>query len=123
MKQIYLSATWKLRESARLIAEEMELFGLYVKSSWLYVPDGDDEKYLREQAYTDLREVRECDVFVRLSDGKSGGKMCETGLALAWGKPIYVVGGRQMIFDYLPHIIHVKDKNHLIRELCHYWIN
>lgn len=132
MKQVYIAASWSRREEARELAEELEQLDVHVKASWLYeqpepAPDG-KEKHLREMSYIDTAEVRDCDVFVRLSDDLSapfvpshlatGARMFEHGLAAAWGKVIYIVGGKQMIHDRLPNHIHLKDKEQLKRELC-----
>lgn len=79
------------------------------------------EQKLVENAYADLRAIRECDALVRFTDiggsSATGGKDFETGYAFALGRPIYVVGGRQNIFDYLPNFIHVKDEAELLRLL------
>jgi hypothetical protein len=135
MKQIYIAAAWHRRLETRLLAEELEDLGIYVKADWLYhdhTPRPTDvERHMREMAYVDVAGVRNCDVFVRLADSLSGvrmvpsswatgARMFEQGLAHAWGKIIYVVGGKQMLFDRLPNVTHVRDKEHLKRELCEF---
>lgn len=130
--RVYIAASWSRREEARELAEELEQLDVHVKADWLYErskPAADNkEKHLREMSYRDIADVRDCDVFVRLSDDlsgpfvpshlASGARMFEHGLAMACGKVIYIVGGKQMIHDRLPNHIHVKDKEHLKRELC-----
>ena len=132
MKQVYLAASWSRQSEARKLAEELEDADVHVKASWLYERECPHpalrEKHAREAGYQDIRDIYECDVFVRLADDLSqplipshlatGARMFEQGLAYGLGKQIYVVGGRQMLFDYMPHVCHVRDKAQLIRELC-----
>jgi nucleoside 2-deoxyribosyltransferase len=134
MKKIYLSAAHSRRIEASELAEELLAVGVYVHSSWLWIDDAiSSEKFLRDRAYADIREIQDCDIFVRLSDKDctkfvpaglvSGGRMFETGLAWALGKPIYIVGGPQNLFDRLDNFVHVKDKQELKRALCPWQIN
>jgi nucleoside 2-deoxyribosyltransferase len=135
MKRVYIAAAWSRREEALELAEELEELDVHVQAHWLYErpkrpkPSPDNrEKRLCEMSYIDVADIRACDVFVRLSDDLSsplvssslatGARMFEHGLAYALGKVIYIVGGKQMIHDRLPNHIHVRDKEHLKRELC-----
>lgn len=131
MKQVYLAASYTRRNEVRTLAEELEQIGVYVKAQWLYEPPaipGHEDAHCREMAYTDIRDIRDCDVFVRLADDLSapmvpselatGARMFEQGLAYGLGKEIYVVGGHQMLFDYMPRVQHVKDTIGLRMALC-----
>lgn len=125
MKQVYLSASWSRREEVRKVAEDLEgLADIYVKCDWLWVNDPNE----REAAYRDVRDLRDCDVFVRFSDDLSketvpshlatGGRMFETGLAYGLGKEMYIVGDRQNVFDHLPRVRKLASKEELFLELC-----
>jgi nucleoside 2-deoxyribosyltransferase len=131
MKQIYLAASWSRRNEARGYAEDLEQLNVCVKAQWLYEPappPGQEDHHAREMAYQDIRDIRDCDVFVRLADDLSsptvpshlatGARMFEQGLAYGLGKEIYVVGGKQMLFDNMPRVQHVKDTIELGRKLC-----
>lgn len=47
----------------------------------------------------------------------TGARHFEMGLAFALGKPLIVVGKRQNLFDFLPHVTVLKDTSALIRHL------
>lgn len=82
---------------------------------------------MRECAFTDINDVRACDVFVRFTDDLTpitipshlgtGARHFETGLAYALGKTIIIVGGRQNVFDFVPGFVHLKDTEALVRYL------
>lgn len=134
MKRVYLAASWSRRLEVRELAADLEALNVYVQASWLYerskprTEPENSEKSLTEMSFIDIAEVRACDVFVRIADDLSGqfvpshlatgARMFEQGVAFALGKVIYVVGGKQMIHDRQPNVFHVKDKEHLKRELC-----
>lgn len=136
MKKIYLAASWIRQLEISSIAHELRNIGVDVISSWIDETGEDPivgkRKRLTENAIRDLSEVRACDVFVRFADVlvglvpatlATGGRMVEMGVALALGKPVYLVGFEQNIFDHLPQIIHVKDVGHLKRELSPVEVN
>lgn len=131
MKQIFIAASWSRRAEVRTLAEELEYINLHIRAGWLYerelLPGPGRDRQAREFAYNDIRDIRACDIFVRLADDLSepmvpshiatGGRMFEQGLAYGLGKEIYVVGGHQMLYDHMPRVVHVKDKEQLKREL------
>lgn len=126
-KNVYLAASWLRRDEMQDVADQLRVAGVDVEVHWLNQYENNKQKSLLDNALADIRGVRECDVFVRFSDDLSlpmvpsklatGGRFVEMGIALALGKPIYVVGGKQCIFDNLPSVIHIKDVGHLIRDL------
>ena len=88
---------------------------------------GSKERFLRERAYVDLQDIDRADALVRFADTPrtrsvpraliSGARMFEMGYAKAKGKTLYVVGGKQNVFDRLDGIVHVKDADALVRLL------
>jgi hypothetical protein len=132
----YLAAAWSRREEIQEVAFDLRAGGIGVTANWLEDgnhPSVTTEKSLREDAIRDVADIKECDAFVRFTDDisgqfvpshiASGARMFEMGLAWSLGKPIYVVGGKQQIFDRLPNIIHVRDVEHLKRELSPVEVN
>lgn len=126
--KVAIGASFHRRQEMMLFAYRLKAIGAEVTSVWFGESDDEPDQKLVENALTDLRTIRECDVFVRFTnslDGlpfvpntwATGGKDFEMGYAYALGKPIYVVGGRQNIFDRLPNLIHVKDEAALLRLL------
>ena len=78
-------------------------------------------------AFTDLEDVRACDILVRFADDLSpitipshlgtGARHFEMGFAAALGKTLIVVGGPQNVFDFLPNVVHLKDTEALVQYL------
>ena len=115
----------------KAIAKRLEAKGVEITSRWLYKTTG-----RLENAFGDIRDLREADVLVRFTDnaentpkkvidGKdwvpakfiSCARMVEFGIAWERGMPIFVVGGKQNIFDELPNITHVSSLYELKERL------
>jgi hypothetical protein len=125
MRIVFIGASWSRREEARRLADDLWDHDICVNSSWLYQ---NDDMSTSDCIYNDLRDLRNCDIFVRLSDDltgptvpsylATGARMFEQALAYGMGKQIYVIGGKQMIYDNMPCVQHVKTEAELIRSLC-----
>lgn len=131
--KIYLAAAWSRQAEIREFAPELEGLGHEITSRWLYeqpAPVGQDrEQHLRETAFIDVQDVRKADILVRFTDSKfirqemvpghllSAARMFEFGLAWAEGIPVVVVGGIQNVFDRLPNVVHLPNKEALVKFL------
>jgi nucleoside 2-deoxyribosyltransferase len=133
--KVYLAAAWGRREEILAVAERLRAVGVEVTSGWLIeekgMQTGSHEKFLREHAYVDLQDLDAADAVVRFADDyvktksrrsispslASGARHFEFGYAKAKGKTLYVVGGKQNVFDRLDGIVHVKNVSELIRLL------
>jgi nucleoside 2-deoxyribosyltransferase len=107
--KIYLAAPWVEREAARAARTQLQDDGYTVTSRWLDVDEAghqkdnpDDEPFYSAQAVNDLQDVARADVVVVLNLKTSEGKAVETGLAIAWTKPVIIIGEKSNIFHYLP---------------------
>lgn len=49
--------------------------------------------------------------------GRRGGRHVELGLAIAWGKLVYVVGYRENVFCHLPQVMFYPTFNDLLETL------
>lgn len=144
--RVYLAAAWSRRDEMREIATDLRSLGVEITSRWLieaHAPPGGEERHMRENACIDLEDVRQSDCIVRFTDTLdtvspiarhfvgdghaswyvphkylSGARMVEMGYALALGKAVVVVGGKQNVFDRLPQVIHLKDVEELKRYLA-----
>lgn len=129
--KVYLAAAWARRAEIEEVAVRLRKLGVEVTSNWLAEEKaqqtGAKEKFLRDRAYLDLNDVARADAIVRFSDPEffdaaenapralvSGARFVEFGYAKALGKTLYVVGGKQNVFDRLDGIVHLKD----VDELC-----
>jgi nucleoside 2-deoxyribosyltransferase len=105
-KRIYLAAPWVRRDEARAAGELIEAAGHTITKKWwehrdVPIDQADRHLELEQQAIEDLEGVFRAQVFVLLNLATSEGKAVETGLALAYGKPIILVGERSNLFHYL----------------------
>jgi hypothetical protein len=133
--KIYLAAAWSRREEISRVADRLRTVGIEITSNWLTEETAlqtvAKEKFLRDRAYIDLADVDRADALVRFTDPEaitisaeaiprcllSGARMVEMGYALAKGKTVYVVGGKQNVFDRIGSIIHVQDTDALVKLL------
>ena len=124
---IYLAAAYDRQKEIKAIALELQSVGVPVLSRWLdeqdCPPNQDFEDFLADNALKDIDDLNQCHTLVRFTDDlstdfvpsriASGARMFETGYAYSQGKRIIVVGGHQNVFDRLPGIIHLSDKDEL----------
>ena len=120
--KVYLAAAFSRKDEIKQVAEELRERGITITSRWLDEPtypayDINHAEFLRQRAQIDLADINEADILIRFSDDLSfslipshlatGSRMGEMMWALAHGKKVYVVGGHQCIFDWLPEITHL----------------
>lgn len=116
--KVAIGASWHRKTDMRAVADELRLLGVNVVSRWLEEPDNAPNSggYIRDRALADLADVRDCDYFVRfVSSTQTGGHLVEMGYALALGKTVIVVGGKQNIYDHLLQIRHARNLDDLKR--------
>lgn len=119
--KVYLAAPYSQKEQIKTYAEELRSVGIEVTSSWLDEPHKpttgpDDLTYEDNQRYAvrDVQDVVAAEVLVFFTDPTKtivrGGRHVEFGIAIGVGLyralPIFVVGGRENIFHYLPQVHH-----------------
>src|SRR3990167_4537398 len=120
--KVYLAAPWKRKDEAKLGKIQLEEAGLEVTSRWIDLVKGEDVidfKFFEEEAIHDVQDVYRADILILLNLEKSEGKSAEMGMALAWNKPVIIVGERSNIFHYLPMPI-ISNLNAAI-ELIRQW--
>lgn len=119
--------------NARWIKEEPSSNRWFVadpakNASMNHEPVGHGQFELRRfRAQQDKEDVLAADALVRFSDDltpqtvpsylATGSRMVEMGMAIVAGVSVYVVGGFQPIFDYLPEVTHLKNTEELKEEL------
>lgn len=136
--RIYLAARYSRRLELCAYRAILEAAGHSVEARWLNgghqisdvgtpigehgerLVEGDDgstdvrSAALRSQFATDdYTDVMTCDCLIAFTEpprsGHSrGGRHVEFGLALAWNKRVIVVGPRENIFCWLPHVEHFE---------------
>lgn len=132
MRNVYVACPWDLKEQAKAAAKRFKAAGWTIASHWFnYTGSGDiaNPTQFREEALRDVEEVINSDLLVLLNLQKRGeetsGKAVETGLAIACGIPVIVVGGWTNVFHFLPDVTMVEtveeaiqEAEHVIREQC-----
>ena len=114
---VYLAGRYGRKQELRERGRELEALGIEVTSGWLSSAvaslSGLSEAEWREIALLDREDVRRADLLVLFAeppgDGGSGGRHVEFGMALAWSKPVVVVGRREHVFHRLPEVTVVDD--------------
>lgn len=121
--KIYLAARYGRREELNRYADQLRKKGYEVCARWLggthemaegvvaeaHCPEQTRVRFCAE----DMEDVQACDMLVAfteysnaISGASRGGRHVELGLALAWGKPVAVVGPKENIFCYAAGLLH-----------------
>ena len=119
--RVYIAAPWICKDAARDAAVLFSDAGFVITKRWWdhrevpgYLEHDDHIEELRQQAREDFEGVLTADLFVLLNLSKSEGKAVETGIALTWGIPIILVGGKSNLFHYTPNIDEARSVEHAI---------
>lgn len=126
--KVYLASNYRRRDELLAVKAELEELhlGYQVVSRWLiHDPDTPAAKLVEQAdvampdeaqqfAVVDYEDVQSADVLVLFSDpvsqsGQRGGCHVEFGMALAWRKPVVVVGPRQNVFHTLPDVVNLPE--------------
>ena len=110
----------------QIVAHKLRGMGYIVTSRWILgehqasdaaIGTGTLGALEAQFARDDIEDLRQADLCVGFSEPMRapcrGGRFVELGMALAWGKRILVVGGREHVFHALPEIEHVPDTESL----------
>lgn len=123
---VYLAARFPTIAEARKIRDQLVEAGIEVTSRWLEEePSGEAQLSGTDRAmlaFMDLYDVRRAHALVLYNPTdklKVGGGGChvETGMALAFGMPVFVLGERSNIFHYLPSAVVVDNIELLVATL------
>lgn len=128
--KFYVASGIKNKESVKEVFERLKESGHEVTVDWTLTDDipedsrDNSKEYIRSIAKRDYEGIRECDVFVLMSDPPEGRSMyVEIGLALALrdtiGKPmVFVVGplSNKSVFYYHPLVRRVESWDDVIQE-------
>ncbi len=122
--KIYIAASHPKIELAKSLAGKLVLNNLNgtkfeVISLW-HDQDKAPAYSSAPRAIRDMFGVEQCDLFIEfIGDNDSrGGRHCELGMALAWGKKIILIGSDDgCVFTHLPYIARVNNVEELLRSL------
>lgn len=124
-KCIYVAAPWTARKDAKAFAKTLVDFGYTITHNWWDYEgenqDTESHEFLCRCAMQDMNGVAKADVVVVLNSAKSEGKAVEQGLAIAFNKPIIIIGElgsvSSNVFHYLPCYTWVADYEDALDKL------
>ena len=114
----YLAARFSRYPEMREYADQLEDYGIVVNSRWIrgnhefhQGTNMRDYDFNQKCALEDLEDIENADMFVTFVEKPNdnhlysrGGRHVEFGYALAAGKEIHVIDGRENVFHYVPGI-------------------
>lgn len=126
--QIYVAGRTDNIEQVRFVQKSCRVAGHGITHDWTEIVEEvggaarDDIVTPEKQrgfAEKDLEGVRTCDLLIMVASPKLTGTLIETGAALAWGKPVWVLGEpeRHSVFFHLPGVTKILSMQELNREL------
>lgn len=125
--KVYLASPYSQKEQMKIYAAELRAGDVICTASWLDEPHSpatqlsevspeDNKKY----AIQDIKDVQAADILVFFADSTKtivrAGRHVEFGIAVQRRIPIYVIGGYENIFHFLPRVIHFT-KWELVRDM------
>ena len=132
MRAIYIAGQYARRDEFRAYAASLRLRGIVVTSRWL------DEPYPLNSTITDLTpeenhglamkdrdDIEDALGFLFFAEDPGnqpprGGRHVEFGYAVAFQKRIFVIGGPENTFHYLPEIKHYPTFEEFLRDGTNY---
>lgn len=110
---IYVAGKFEAKEEVRRVQNLLIDGGHTISSDWTQESteglEGEAlQAYLAECAVKAVNGVLECDVMVLLTHELGKGMYTELGLAIAYGRVVYVVGRTRNIFYNLPQDYGIK---------------
>jgi nucleoside 2-deoxyribosyltransferase len=128
--KVYLAAKYSMKEDMQHVAAIFKSKGIGITSSWLNEPHSPsstladvDVKHLRKFALQDIEDIKAADAVVLFSIDPliptvRGGRHVETGIAIALGKPLFIIGPEENVFHFLPQVTHFTTISALLSTLA-----
>jgi hypothetical protein len=123
--RVYLASRWSRIKEMRTYACRLQDLGHEVQSRWIWRGEPNvsnlDSPDAERVAVEDLEDVRESDCLILFAEAPRtptrAGRMVEFGAALAAGKRIVIIGGKENVFTCLPQIEHYASFHDFDRYL------
>jgi hypothetical protein len=123
--KIYLASRWSRIKEMRSYACRLRDLGHDIRSRWIWRAEPNvsnlDSPDAERVAAKDLEDVRESNCLILFAEAPRtptrAGRMVEFGAALAAGKRIVIIGGRENIFAALPQVEHFASFHEFDRYL------
>jgi len=100
--RVYIAARGEDQHMAKELRDDLNLAGIDCTARWIDLPLTNES---HDEAEMDILDVRRADVLVLLKPAAShrkttGGHHVETGIALAMGMPVALLGERENVFHH-----------------------
>ena len=126
--KIYLAARFGKKEEVRYLYRRFKELGYEIASDWTLhkpiKPYESNHETAREYSIEDINAVRNCDVFILMTDEAGTGMYVELGVAISsnieQGKPkIYVIGEHtsRSMFYFHPSVNRRKTIDDVLEEI------
>jgi nucleoside 2-deoxyribosyltransferase len=114
---LYVASAWTNQENAQALIDGLARAGHEITRDWTREETGKDRH--AEYAQADVLGVRDCEAFILLNHPDGRGACTELGLALAFGKPVYVLDKDKQfnIFLYLKEVVPCQSLEELMLRL------
>lgn len=130
MAKIYLAASYARRREMQSYAAVLETFGHQVICRWIAGSHSLDDGLISVGAFEaqvtwaceDYDDARQSDWIISFTEPprskySRGGRHVEFGVGLATGKRMIVIGYRENLFHYLPHVEFYSDWDAFVLSL------
>jgi len=123
MALIYLAGKWEEAHIIKQYADRLRAHGHAITTPWFESHTGPEIEIpaLKEQAIADVDGVRRCLYFIGIFEKylPYSGAVTELGMAIAFGKVIYIIGHgiERNIFTHLPSVVHYDTFDKFMEEL------
>lgn len=113
MSSFYLASSYSRRDELNTYRAKLEELGYTVNARWLsgaHEVRDNYEQRLENQIFAqeDMEDLSKSDIFMLftnpLGHAGRGGHHVETGMAIAFGKEVIIIGQKINVFHYLPGI-------------------
>lgn len=107
--RLYFAARFDHAETMRIYKEFLFLYApsIEVTSRWITEHHDIGEQ---QAAIEDMEDLKKADAILFFSEPAlhytRGGRHCEFGMALAWNKTVWVIGGKENVFHHHPAVTH-----------------
>jgi nucleoside 2-deoxyribosyltransferase len=116
MAEIYVAGRTSMIEEVRIVQSQCVAAGHTITHDWTTVVEevggAADEKHVpakKQQEYAgwDMEGVHDADLVIMVCGPNLCGTLIEFGMALAWGKPIWIVGTpeRESVFFHRSNVL------------------
>lgn len=122
--KFYIASRFDKKKEIKNVMQFLQNRGHTVTTDWTkhkpIKPYSEHQEIAKDYAIEDMEGVKNCDIFILLSDEAGTGIYIELGVALALGKKIFVVGPHddRSMFFFHPQVARRTTIDEVFKELA-----